>query len=429
MTMAKSGSWYAVVLLAVCYIFSLIDRLIVGLLVGPMKETLGLSDFEIALLQGPAFAILYAVLGVPLGRAADVWNRKNLVALAVAVWSICTLGCGLAGGFASFLVARIGVGVGEAALSPAAYSMFADMFDKRQLGRAISIFTIGGILGAGLSLSLGGAIYGYYAGVGPVSLPLLGTLVPWQMTFVSLGVPGVAVALLVYLSVREPVRAGGAREVEPISAVFGQIIKGRAFYVSVFILHALISGVMYGFYNWAPSYLIREFDITPQFVGVRFGVIAIATGVLGPIVTGLIADKMQPKYGAVAPVRTMGGAFTILAVVALFAFRASTFELALVGCGVVAFLGSAMIGLPPLAIQLATPNRMRGQISGVSLMFANLLGLGAGPVLIAGLSEFVFPEEGLGFVLMLVLASIAACGATIALWVSSLRQQKLAISG
>ncbi|MFC3051822.1 MFS transporter [Kordiimonas pumila] len=418
-------SWYVVGLLTVCYVLSLIDRLIVGLLVEPMKASLGLSDFEIALLQGPAFAILYAVLGVPLGRVADIWNRKNLISIAIALWSVATMGCGLAGGFISLLIARIGVGVGEAALSPSAYSMFADMFDKGRLGRAISVFTVGGIAGVGLSLLLGGALFGYFSSIGPVSLLGFGVLLPWQMTFVVLGIPGIAIAFVIYFGVQEPERAGAQRTVEPVAAVAGYIIGHGRFYASIFVLHALIAGVLYGFYNWAPSYLIRDFAMGPQIVGPRFGLLAIAAGITGPLLAGWIADRLQVRYGATAPLFTAGGFFAVLAVVSLFAFRADTFELALVGCGMVALFGSAMLGLPPIALQLATPNRMRGQVSGLSLMISNLVGLGAGPVVIAGLSEFVFPDQGLGFVLMVVIATTSVCGAALGFWATLKADRKI----
>jgi MFS family permease len=420
-------SWSVVGLLTICYVLSLIDRLIVGLLVEPMKVSLGLNDFEIALLQGPAFAILYAVLGVPLGRVADIWNRKNLIAIAIALWSISTVGCGLAGGFLSFLIARIGVGVGEAALSPSAYSMMADMFEKHRLGRAISVFTIGGIAGVGLSLMLGGALFGHFSDIGPVSLFGLGTLMPWQMTFVSLGVPGMAMAVVIYLAVNEPERVGGQQTVEPISAVAGHIFNNRKLYISTFVMHALIAGVLYGFYNWAPSYLIRDFDVGPRIVGPRFGLLAIAAGITGPLLAGWITDRMQARFGATAPLRTAAGIFVILGLASLFAFRANSFELALVGCSVVAFFGSSMLGLPPIALQLAAPNRMRGQISGVSLMISNLIGLGAGPVVIAGLSEFVFPDKGLGFVLMVVITFISVLGAVLGFWASSEKSRHLAV--
>jgi MFS family permease len=427
MTLMRNSPWYVVGVLTLCYVLSLIDRLIVGLLVEPMKASLGLSDFEIALLQGPAFAILYALLGVPLGRVADMWNRKNLISIAIALWSISTIGCGLAGGFLSFLIARVGVGVGEAALSPSAYSMFSDLFEKQKLGRAISTFTVGGIAGVGLSLLLGGALFGHFSSVGPVDIPGLGALQPWQMTFVSLGVPGIVIALIVYGTVREPARNDADQVVESVAAVAANIRDRSGLYFSTFALHALIAGVLYGFYNWAPSYLIRDFGVGPEIVGPRFGLIAIAAGVAGPLLAGWIADALQPRFGVVAPLKTAGMFFVALGVVSLFAFRADSFELALVGCGVVAFIGSAMLGLPPIALQLFTPNRMRGQVSGISLMISNLVGLGMGPVVIAGLSEFVFRDQGLGFVLGFVIVCGSALGAAIAYRVTAPDRQHATI--
>src|SRR5690606_31508962 len=200
-------AWYAVVILVIAFVFSFIDRIIIAMLVDPLKQDLGLSDTQLGILQGLAFAVFYAVVGLPIGRWADRYSRRMIIASGIFLWSIMTAVCGLARNFWELFLARVGVGVGEAALSPAAYSMIADYFPKEKLGRAVGVYQAGAFFGAGLSFLVGGLIIQAVAKAGDISLPLVGAVRPWQVVFFVVGLPGVLVALLMF-TVREPARRG-----------------------------------------------------------------------------------------------------------------------------------------------------------------------------------------------------------------------------
>ena len=176
-------AWYAVVILVVAFIFSFVDRIIISMLVEPLKADLGLSDTQLGLLQGPAFALFYALVGLPIGRWADRYSRRAIIAWGISIWSVMTAVCGLARNFLQLFLARVGVGVGEAALSPAAYSMIADYFPREKLGRAVGVYQAGAFFGAGLSFLVGGLVIQAVAKAGEISLPVIGEVQAWQMVF------------------------------------------------------------------------------------------------------------------------------------------------------------------------------------------------------------------------------------------------------
>ena len=203
-------SWYIVGVLTVAYTCSFIDRSVLGLMVGPIRDELGITDTQFSLLQGLAFAIFYTLLGIPIARLADRTNRRNIVAAGIALWSLMTALCGLARSFGSLFMARVGVGVGEAALAPAAFSLITDLFPRKKVGRAIGTYQTGLFVGYGLSVILGGWLVGTLEQGPPLELPLLGELSAWRATLVIVGLPGLVIALLC-LTFREPARHGGAQ--------------------------------------------------------------------------------------------------------------------------------------------------------------------------------------------------------------------------
>lgn len=202
---STARAWSALAVLMLAYTVSFVDRTILSLLIPPIQRDLGISDTQVSLLAGFAFAIFYTLMGIPLGRIADRYNRRNLIAVGITVWCLMTAACGLARTYWELFLARVGVGIGEAALSPAAYSMISDLFPRDQLGRAIAIYSIGLPIGSGVALLIGALVVGMVANVPPITLPLVGTLYAWQLTFLLVGLPGLIVALLV-LALREPQR-------------------------------------------------------------------------------------------------------------------------------------------------------------------------------------------------------------------------------
>lgn len=258
--------WYAVGIMTVAYMFSYIDRQIISLMVGPIRDDLGISDSEFSLLVGLAFALFYTVLGIPIGRLADASNRRNIIAIGIAFWSFATAACGLTRTFGQLFIARVAVGVGEAALSPAAYSMLADMFSPKKLGRAIGVYSSGVFIGIGLSFIVGAYLVTALEANGGLSLPLFGHLKPWQATFVIVGSPGLIVALLM-LTVREPQRAHSTSSSMPIREVLGFAVRHYKVYALHFVGFAMITLVFNGIMAWAAEYFIRIHEIPRADIG------------------------------------------------------------------------------------------------------------------------------------------------------------------
>ncbi len=408
-TLTPLRAWMGLIVLSLCYVFSLLDRLVLSLLVEPLKMSLSLSDLQVGLLQGPAFVVLYATLGVPLGRLADLLSRRNLIAWAIAFWGVCTAAGSMASGFASLAMARVGVGAGEAALTPAAYSLIGDSFGKERLGQAMGVYTAGGAIGSGIALLVGGRIYRAFESVRPLRLPVVGAVQPWQATLLSVGLPGIVLAVLVCVVVREPGRAGA-----PEKPAFGRVVRmlwdRRGFYVPAFVSYAAVTGLAYAFVSWAPAFLARRYSLGPAEVGAHFGPVMLLAGLLGPLVAGSLADRLRARHGSLSPFRVMNVLFVVVVAASYLAFSAKEFDIALAGCGLVGFLATGLLGLPPLALLLATAPEIRGQVAGINLMTGNLLGLTIGPLGVAVLSQYVLAAGSLGQALGCVVAALAVAG-------------------
>lgn len=286
-------SWFMLVVLIIAYTFSFLDRQALTLLVGPIKASLGVSDTGLSLLHGFAFALFYSFLGLPIGRMVDRRRRTTIVAVGVVVWSVMTAACGLSRNYLQLFLARVGVGAGEAALSPAAYSLIADSFPARRLPLALSIYNSAIYLGAGLATIIGGALI---STMPAVSLPVFGHLEPWQAVFVAIGLPGVLVALLV-LALHEPrrtrVRAGGGagsfwdtwRHLRAHARTYALLMAGAA----------MVTLVWNGVLAWYPTYLMRLFGWTTGEVGSRFGTAILVSGVAGVLTGGTLSGVLRAR--------------------------------------------------------------------------------------------------------------------------------------
>src|SRR5205809_2362850 len=198
-------AWYIVGVLTFVYVFSFIDRQIFSLLVGPLRHDLHISDTQISYLIGLGFVVFFALFGIPIGRLADIYSRRTIIAVGLVIWSLFTAACGLAHTFPQMLLLRMGVGAGEAALSPAAYSLITDYFPRNRLATAISVYSMGIYIGGGLSYLLGGLVVRYAAGQAMWNLPMVGPIRSSQLMLVIVGLPGIALVLLLY-TIREPKR-------------------------------------------------------------------------------------------------------------------------------------------------------------------------------------------------------------------------------
>jgi len=404
--------------LTVAYVFSFIDRSILSLLVGPIRADLGISDTQISVLHGLAFAVFYTLLGIPIASLADRRNRRNLIAVGVAFWSLATAACGLTRNFWQLFLARIGVGVGEAALSPAAYSMIADSFPPEKLGRALSVYTLGAIAGIGLALIIGGAVIGSVAASADVTLPLVGTLRPWQLVFFIVGLPGLLVAMWI-LTLREPVR----RRVTPDREVSGlkPLLQYMRLHWQSYAAHlagfALLGIVLNSLTAWTPSHFIRNFGLSPGRAAFWLGTLIIIFATSGVIAGGWWSDRAQRLGRSDGPLR----AGVISAVGSLLfgsvAPLAGSLTLALLLYAPLLFFSTFAYGAAPAAVQLMTPAPMRAVASAIYLFFLNFIGMGLGPLLTAAVSDYVFESDlAMGRSLALVVGVSAALSALLLAW-------------
>ena len=295
-------------MLLIAQTFSFLDRMIMGLLVGPIRESFQISDTQYSLLAGLAFSLFYALMGLPLARIADNGNRRNLIAAGIAVWSLMTALCGFAKGFWTLFIARIGVGVGEATLAPGAYSMITDYFPKTLLGRALSVYMIGVTLGSGFAYMLGGAVVAYVEGMEQIVLPLYGPMNGWQLTFFIVGIPGVLISGLVLTTVREPRRQGLPADVTnamPLPEVVQYLWTRRAAYGGHIFGISLFIMVVYALNLWGPTYFIRTFGYSRAEAGWTFGLVMICAGTAGLLLAGSVADAWMRHGTRDAYVRTI----------------------------------------------------------------------------------------------------------------------------
>lgn len=388
-------AWYVVSVLFVGSIFSFLDRQVIALMVEDIKLDLGLNDFEIGLLQGPPFGIFYALMSVPIALAADRFNRRNIVIAGVAFWSAATAACGLAGSFWHLFLARVGVGSGEAALSPCAYSMISDYFRLRLLPLAMSIFTMGNLLGVGLAMIVGGAVIGYAKQLDEIVIWGLGNVAPWQFSFIVIGLPGLLLALLM-LTVREPLRRGVAAGTDGTSvAAFVRFVRGHwRTFLSLFGSFTLLVLVAFGNFAWVPTFFIREYGWTESEAGAVYGATVAVFGTAGALFGGWLAGALIRMGYSDGPFRA-----TLLCSVPLAPLAVLVFGIAPEGRWAAAlyapyqFFSAVPAGLAATAMMTITPNGMRAKISSAYLFFSNFVGLSLGSATVGFITTRVFADD------------------------------------
>ena len=406
-------AWGALSVLMLAYTVSFVDRTILSLLIPPIQQDLGISDTQISLLAGFAFAIFYTVMGIPLGRLADRYNRRNIIAIGITFWCLMTAACGLARSYWQLFAARVGVGVGEAALSPAAYSMISDLFPRQQLGRAIAVYSLGLPLGSGLALLIGGLAIGVVAELPPLTLPWIGTLSAWQLTFVLVGLPGLLVALLIRL-MREPERrdrmtghSASETDPAPITGLIAFLSVNRRVLLHHFGGLSLLVITVYGATAWIPTFFIRSYRWTAAEIGYVYGIIFMICGTGGLLVGGHLADRWWRAGRSDSHLRvvlwsvcTMTPCFVLLPL-------APSAEVAVGLVALATFTSSLHGGVAGAALQLITPNELRGQMTAVYFFIANLIGLGLGPTAVALITDYVIGDPVALGVSIAMLAGLA----------------------
>ena len=388
--------WLTVGLLTVAYIFSFIDRYVLGLLIEPIKADLDLTDTQIGLLLGPAFAIFYATMGLPLGWLADRKNRVKIVAVGIAVWSIATAASGLARNFTHLFIARMSIGVGEATLSPCAMSIISDSFPPEKRSRPIAVYTMALSVGAGFASLLGAGVLTWAKSGGFITLPGVGELVPWQATFFIVGLPGLILSVLFFL-LREPARSGGS------SATGGSLpdmlkhvlVRWRLYggFVSVFCFMTIVAYSQ----SWGAALFERTWGWETSYYASINGLLLIICGPTAVLSAGWLCDHWiaQGRRDAALKIALFGVFATVLTG-ALFPLMPSAplamgvFALNNMGIGLTSAMGvTALLRIAPAPI--------KAQTVALYYMVISMAGLFLGPTAVALLNDHVFGVEGVRY--------------------------------
>jgi MFS family permease len=374
-------AWYVLAVLTLAAVFSYTDRQILNLLVDPIRADLRIDDLQISLVQGAAFAFIYSILGLPIGRWADHTNRRNLVAGGVALWSFATALCGLAESYRELFAYRILVGIGEAALAPCALSLISDYFGVKRRGTAISIFIAGMTLGSGLAISLGGLLRGLFESGAMAAAGLA----PWRGVMLVLGLFGMLFAALI-LTIREPRRDmtshASAEELPTLRQVAAYLFSNRRTFFTLYGAWTVFLLADYGVGAWFPSLMMRSFDYKALDVAGQVGLITIVVGGIATVAGGMLGDWLLRRGWSDAKVRVGLGGF-LLALLAAPALLSSSSTVVMLGFTLYTFGGNLGLTAGLTAMQDIVPNRMRGVTTSIQAFLYTAFGLGVGPSLVA----------------------------------------------
>lgn len=383
-------AWYAVFIFSLTLLVNFLDRGILTLLVEPIKRDLALSDEQMGVLMGFAFVCFYIILGLPIARLVDSVNRKAILTVGLVCWAVATALCGLANSFGRLFLFRIGVGVGEACSGPATFSMLSDLFPPDKLPRAIAVMQAGFFSGNALALIVGGAIVTLLLGLPPVTLPLVGTLRGWQLSFLIASIPGLIVAALMF-TLREPPRRGAvAGRAIPLGEVLRFLRSNAAAFGPIYLGLGITTLTNLGAMSWQPTFYIREFGWSPARIGLISGIMYLTVWPAGAAFGTWMVERFQRQGRDDANMRVViwstACAVPFLAAAPLMPSGALSIAVLAVGL----FAGAWLLGPQNAALQVITPNRMRGQITALFLFVFNVIGFGLGPSFVALTGTHVF---------------------------------------
>ncbi len=392
-------AYYVLAVLFVVYVFNFIDRQILSILLQPIKEDLQVSDTAMGFLTGFAFAVFYAIAGLPLARVADRWVRRSLIALSLATWSLMTAVSGLARNFTDLALARVGVGVGEAGCTPPAHSLLSDYFPPEKRATVLAVYACGIYIGVGLGFWLGGWLNDAFG---------------WRVAFMVIGLPGVAMAVVVRFTVREPPRGMSERTAAASRSYslretwrfLTRLPSGRRISLGA----AFQAFVGYGLGAWIPAFFIRLHGMTPGELGLWLSWITGIGGAIGAFSGGWLADRWvrdQPK--ARAYISLVGALFSIPFIVAALILDNTT--LALLSFFPANIFGTMWIGPAGSIVQDLAPPAMRATASAVFIFILTMIGLGAGPQTVGVLNDLIGTPDAIRYSLLGVAVSTSLLSA------------------
>ncbi|MDF7775549.1 MFS transporter [Sphingomonas sp. AOB5] len=384
---------YVVFLLAAANAVSFFDRGFISLVIDPIKATLHLTDTQIGLMIGPAFIIFYSTVSLPIARLADSWNRKRIIIAGMLFWSACTALFGLGKNFLTLGAARMGVGLGEAALVPAGVSIIGDIVPRERMSRSVSAFTAGGIFGGSFAPLAGGLLMLWLTGIPDVVLPGIGALAPWQTAFVIISLPGILLAFVIMATMREPVRVHRSRGEKAQSGreAAAYIWRHKRAVLVPILGFAMISTIG-GVTTWTPSFFMRTYGWSTADVGVAIGIISITLGTTGAIAGGWMADELRRRGREDANILIAVGAMLAMLPMGIIMFLTDNAWLSMGMMAIKSFTLAVAFGVAHPCVSLAAPPTMRSQAVATYLLSANMVGIGIVPVLIPLMNDYVFHD-------------------------------------
>jgi len=417
-------AWLSLAILVLFSALSFLDRQILSMMVDLIRRDLHIDDVQISMLMGLSFALVYAVLALVMGGFVDRYPRRLVIYAGVSLWSLATASCALATSFEGLFLSRMAVGIGEATLVPAAYSLLTDLYPRHRLSLAMAIFSVGMIVGAGVSMGFGGVLISYFSAQHSLVVPVLGTLSAWQAVFLAIGLPGLFLAMLAF-TLSEPPRTGLPSAGANLSwqKVLWHLVERRQFWAAVFLSFAPSGVLANAVLLWGPAYFSRNFGWSPAQVGAAIGGVAAIAGGGGQLFAGWFVDRMFARGRQDAHFRYFG--FTVFASipVLVLAFLVPDPYFNLACLTVPFFLLFANTGYAAAIVQMTTPAEYRGRVGGIFVILIMLPGLVIGPSLVAMISTNLFGDQsGLGdsiAVCAVVLAPIMIYGAVLGQRVTS----------
>jgi MFS family permease len=416
--MSPARAWFLLAALMLAYMFAFVDRVMLGLLVGPISRDLGIGDTEFSLLAGFAFALLYTLLGLPIGIIIDRQRRLPVVVVGSLVWTLATAACGLAASFGQLFIGRMAVGIGEATLSPASASLLADAFAPSRRGLAMSLYACGITIGGGLALVGGGFLVEAAEAAGPTVLPIIGALAGWQLAFIVTAAAGLIVPILLAFA-HEPDRPQSTSVSPP---ALPWLAKNWRTIVPVFAGYSLMVIVSYALVLWVPAALSRIHGLAPSDIGLVVGLSLIGPGTLGMICGGLLSDKLVRAGRSDGPIIVSLASMVLQLPLFASAMLVTHTPSAIALLAAATFAISMIGGLQIATVQALTPPPLHGRITALYLLVANVVGLGIGPTLIAATSDTLGGPQQIGRALALV--GSGSLLAAVTLTASALRRNR-----
>jgi len=394
-------AWYAVFVLSLGLMVTYLDRGILSLLVEPIKRDLRISDTQMSLLMGFAFVCFYLLVAFPIARLVDYKSRRAILGVGTAIWSLTTALSGLARTFRQLFMYRVGSGVGAACGSPASFSMVADLFPREKLPRAFAILFFGTFLGEGIALIVGGTLAGAFTRLS-ATVPVIGTLHGWQLTLIVIGLPGLLVAALM-ATIREPARRGrmaatslgatAAPQRPPVRDVLAFVWKNAGVFLPMFASMGISAMTGFGIRSWAPSFYVRTFHWSVAKYGLVQGLLALTIMPIGALTGSLMAEYLARKGHDDANMRTVFiGQCLAMPGMILFPLM-PTAPLAIALSTAYTFFLFWTQAPMNAALQIVTPNQMRGQVTAIFLFIFNVIGTGLGPTIVALFTDYLFHSD------------------------------------